>query len=294
MKLLRAATLRVADPAATARRYADWLDYRIVEEGAIDAGLARSWGAPAAHGRRYIVLQPASGAQVYLRLVAGEPVAAYEPLRTYGWAALEICVRDVLAVAERMRDSPFEIIGPPREIDGLPAIYPMQVMGPDREVIYLTQIRSDLPSYDLPRAETMIDRLFILVLACSSLDASLAWFERNVRLSLGRRMDIVYTMLAKSFGLPQTDLHTIATLVHGRDVFLELDQYPAAATSRPRHDGDLPPGVAVATLVQPDFDLLPGPWIEAPRARSGAIYQGRAAGTMRAPDGTLLEVVAAR
>jgi len=293
MKLLRAATLRVADPAATARRYVDWFDYGIVEEGAIDAMLARSWGAPATHGRRYVVLQPASGAGVYLRLVAGEPVAGYAPLRTFGWAAIEICVRNVLAVNARMRDSPFEIIGPPREIEGLPAIFPMQVMGPDREVVYLTEIRSDLPSYDLPRAERLVDKAFILVLGCSNLDASIAWFERHVRLALGRRMDIVYTMLAKSFGLPQSELHTIATVIHGRDVFLELDQYPSAAMPRPRHDGDLPPGIAIGTLIQPDFDLLPGPWIEEPRECSGAIYAGRRAGTMRAPDGTLLEIVAA-
>lgn len=294
MKLLRAATLQVADPAATARRYVEWFDYHIVEDGEVDAALARSWGAPAAHGRRCIVLQPDSRAGVYLRLVAGEPVDNYAPLRTYGWAALEICVQDVLAVNERMRDSPFKIIGPPREIEGLPAIFPMQVMGPDREVVYLTQIRSDLPSYDLPRAERRIDRLFILVLACSDLDASIGWFERHVRLELGRKMDIVYTMLAKSFGLPQSDLHTIATLIHGRDVFLELDQYPRAATMRPARAKDLPPGIAMATLVQPDFDLLKGPWIEEPRERGGVIYVGKRAGTMRAPDGTLLEVVAAR
>ena len=42
--------------------------------------------------------------------------------------------------------SPFEIIGPPREIDGVPAIYPLQVRGPDEEIVYLTQIRADLPA----------------------------------------------------------------------------------------------------------------------------------------------------
>ncbi len=293
MNLLRAATLRVADPAATARRYIEWFDYRIVEEGEIDASLARSWGSPAAQGRRFLVLRPASGADVYLRLVAGESVAGYAPLRTYGWAALEICVRDVLAVERRMRESPFEIIGPPREIDGLPAIFPMQVMGPDQEVIYLTEIRSDLPSYDLPRAGSLIDKLFILVLACSDLDASIAWFEKYARLTVGRKMDIVYTMLANAFDLPRSDLHTIATMVHGRDVFLELDRYPAAATVRPTHYGDLPPGIAIATLIHPEFDLLPGSLIDEPRERSGEIYAGRRAATMRAPDGTLLEIVAA-
>jgi hypothetical protein len=293
VKLLRAATLTVVDPDASARRYVEWFDYRIVEDGRIHTALAASWGAPKAAGSRFVVLRPSSGADVFVRFIAGDAPESTMPLRTFGWAALEICVEDVLIVNERMRESPFKIIGPPRELDGLPTIFPMQVMGPDLEVIYLTQIRADLPSYDLPRAACLIDKLFILVLACSDLDASLAWFERNTRLTLGRKMKIVYTMLAQSFGLPVTDLHTIATMVHGRDVFLELDQYPSAAVPRTTRSGELPKGIGLATLTHPEFDLLTGPWIEPPAVRDGAIYASRRAGTMRAPDRTLIEIIAA-
>lgn len=291
MKLLRAATLTVADPEAAARRYVEWFGYRVVEQGRIDAALAASWGAHNAAGRRYVVLDPASRAPVSLRFIEGNVAPSFKPLRTHGWAALEICVEDVLAVNARLLGSPFEIIGPPREIQGLPSIFPMQVMGPDREIVYLTQIRGDLPSYDLPRAACPIDKLFILVLACSDLERSLAWFEHHARLALGRKMRIVYTMLAKSFGLPMSDLHEIATLVHGRDVFLELDQYPAAATPRATANGELPPGISLATLSHPEFGELPGPWITPPAHRTGRIYEGRLAGTLRAPDGTLLEMV---
>lgn len=291
MKLLRAATLTVADPEGSARRYVEWFGYRVVEQGRIDAGLAASWAAPRVAGRHFVVLEPASRAAVLLRFIEGDPPASFRPLRTYGWAALEICVEDVLAVNERLRSSPFEIIGPPREIEGLPSIFPMQVMGPDREIVYLTQIRGDMPSYDLPRAASPIDKLFILVLACSDLGASLAWFERHARLALGRKMSIVYTMLAKSFDLPMSDPHEIATMMHGRDVFLELDQYPAGATTRAMAPGDLPPGISLATLVHPEFGALPGPWIVPPARRLGSIYGGRLAGTLRAPDGTLLEMV---
>jgi hypothetical protein len=292
VKLLRAATLSVTDPRASAERYREWFDYRIVEGGRIAEPLALSWGAPGASGREFITLAPASGADVYLRFVAAEPVPQYVPLRTYGWAAIEICVQDVQAVNARMLRSPFEIIGPPREIDGLPAIFPMQVQGPDQEIVYLTQIRADLPAYELPRAASMIDKLFILVLACSDLKVSLHWFEHHARLAPGREMDIVYNMLARAFDLPINDLHTIATMIHGRDVFLELDQYPAAATPRPRHPGHLPPGISLATLKHPEFDRLEGPWISPPAEHAGIIYDGARVGTMRAPDGTLLEVVA--
>lgn len=293
MKLLRCATLCVRDPDAAAQRYARWLDYRIVEEGRIPPDLAASWGAPAMRGRRCLVLAPASGAQVFLRLIACDPAPGHVPLRTYGWAAIEICVADVLAVDQRLRDSPFEIIGPPRPLEGLPTIFPMQVRGPDEEIVYLTQILGDLPMYDLPRAESLVDSMFIAVLACSDLDASLCWFERVLRLSLGRKMDIAYTVLANAFGLPASDLHTIATISHGRDVLLELDQYPGAATVREVRAGELPPGVGLVTLAHPEFQQLEAPWIEAPRQRQGAVYGGRRAGMLRAPDGTLIELVEA-
>jgi len=292
MELLRAATLTVPDPEAAAARYGAWFDYSVAERGVVPQDLAESWGCPASAGRAFIVCRPASGADVFIRFVEGRTPSDYRPLRTFGWAAIEICVQDTLAVNARMERSPFQIIGPPRELDGLPAIFPMQVKGPDQEIVYLTEIRDNLPAFDLPRAQALIDRLFILVLACSDLQTSLDWFERELKLSPGRSMDIVYTMIANAFGLPHEQKHTIATMIHQRDCFLELDQYPDAATPRPTEPGALPPGVAMTTFRHPDFDALSG-WIAPPIAREGTVYGGRRSGTLRAPDGILVEVVEA-
>ncbi|MFN7053934.1 hypothetical protein [Hyphomonas sp.] len=292
MKLLRAATLTVADLARAIGNYQKYFDYSVVEQGELPADLAVSWDAPASAGRPYAVLKPASGADVYIRFIEQPPVPGYTALRSYGWNAIEICVEDVLAANARMEGSPFEIIGPPREIDGLPAIYPMQVKGPDEEIVYLTQIRDDLPAFDLPRAGAPIDKLFILVLGCSDMKASLDWMVRHCGLTIGRdEMEIVYTMLAKAYGTPMEELHKISTMIHGRDVFLELDQYPDAAIDRPRHAGMLVPGCAVGTLWHPDFDTLPGPWITPPERRDGPIYQGKRAATMKDLDGALIEIV---
>lgn len=294
MKLLRAATLTVADLGRSIRNYEIYFDYTVVERGALAADLAASWDAPGAAGASYAVLQPASGAEIYLRLIEHPPIPGYTALRSYGWNAIEICVQDVLAAAARMEGSPFEIIGPPREIDGLPAIYPMQVKGPDEEIVYLTQIRDDMPAFDLPRASAPVDRLFILVLGCSDMKSSLAWMERHCGLQIGRaEMPIVYTMLSKAYGTPMDELHTISTMIHGRDVFLELDQYPPAAISRPRHAGLLVPGCAIGTLWHPDFSALPGPWISPPVRRDGPIYQGKQTATMKDLDGALIEIVEA-
>lgn len=290
MKLLRAATLTVADLDAAEARYRDYLDYTTVHRGALDEGLAAFLQAPRSAGARYCVMAPASGAEIYLRLVEQPPVEGYTPLTSYGWAAIEICVEDVLGAHERVKPSPFKVIGPPREIEGLPAIYPMQMKGPDGEICYLTQIRDDLPAYDLPRAQAPIDRLFILVIGCSDMHASLKWFDETLNFETGRVMDIEYHMLADAYGTPREALHTISTGIHGRDVFLELDQYPPQATVRPRHDGMLPPGAALGSFSHPDFARIEG-WVSAPAARTEAPYNGKRAGVLKGPDGLLVELV---
>jgi hypothetical protein len=293
MRLLRAATLVTPDPDAVAARYGAWMDYTVAERGVIDPALAASWDAPASAGRRYVVCRPASGADIFLRFVEGAAVPLYRPLRTYGWAAIELCVQDVMAVNARMQESPFKIIGPPRRIDGLPTIFPMQVEGPDGEIVYLTQIDADLPEYELPRAKTPIDHLFILVLGCSDLAASGAWLARVGGLQQGRSIDLVYTMLSQAFDLPEDKLHTIATLTHERDVFLEIDQYPAQATARPCEAGALAPGIALGSLLRADLDTVPGPWLSPPAPREGVLYGGRRTGVVRGPDGVLLELIEA-
>ncbi len=293
MRLLRAATLVTPDPEAAAARYGTWFDYTIAERGVVDPALAAAWQAPASAGRRFVVCQPASGAEIFLRFVEGPLVAGYRPLRSFGWAAIELCVQDVLAVAARLQNSPFEIIGPPRRIDGLPTIFPMQVKGADGEIVYLTQIDGDLPEYTLPRARTLIDHLFILVLGCSDLASSGAWLERVGGLRQGRSLDLVYTMISQAYDLPEDQLHTIATLTHERDVFLEIDQYPAQATARPSEPGALVPGIALGSLCSPDLDAVPGPWLAPPAVRDGVVYGGRRAGVVRGPDGVLLELIEA-
>ena len=291
MRLLRAATLVTSDPDATAARYGEWFDYIVVERGPVPTDLAAAWGAPNSAGRLSVLCQPASGAEAYLRFVQGAPVEGYLPLRTYGWAAVEICVQDVLAVATRLQASPFKIIGPPERIAGLPTIFPMQVKGPDEEIIYLTQIDGDLADHDLPRARALIDSLFILVLACRDMQATGAWLERVADLKVSPSLGLVYTLISRAFGMPDDQLHTIATLAHERDLFLEIDSYPAEATLRPSHPGELIPGIALCTLLHPGFGPTIGEWLSEPKQRDGVLYGGRRSGVVRGPDGALVELV---
>jgi catechol 2,3-dioxygenase-like lactoylglutathione lyase family enzyme len=289
---VRAATLVTPAPEAAAALYGRWMDYSVVEQGEISPELAASWGAPGAVGRRFTVCQPASGQPVYLRFVQGEAHPDYLPLRSYGWAAIEICVQDVEAVNTRMQASPFEIIGPPAPLDGMPNIVAMQVRGPDREIVFLTHIMSpNFPEFDLPTAQSPIDRIFILVLACSDMEGAKTWFEGALKLRAGSTIELAYNVLSDAFGFAPDHKHAIATLSQGRNVFLEVDQYPAEAVPRPQHPGELPPGVAMATFVHPNLDELEGSWIVPPHTPPGAIYGGARAATLRGPDGVLIEVV---
>lgn len=291
MHLIRAATLTSSDLDRSIDWYRTWLDYELVEDDVLDADHAESWHVAKLVGRRQVTLRPASGRPVYLRFVAQSAHPDYEPLKSYGWNAVEICTQDTDAVNARMIDSPFTIIGPPKKIAGLDSIYPMQVMGPDREVVYLTQINGDLPEYDLPRAQSLIDSLFILVTGSNDMQRELDWLRDSVGLSPGRSMAINYTMINKAHGLPDGTQHELATVKHERDCFLEVDQYPDGATDRPRRDGELYPGIALATLQHPDFDAVLNRTGAVAYTLSGIVYAGKRAFTLTSPDGTLYEIV---
>lgn len=293
MNLLRCATHSVVDLDAAKTRFAQWLDYAVVEEGTVPADLAAAWGAPASAGRRYAVMQPASDAAVFLRFVEGDRVPEYLPIRSYGWAAIEICVQDVLAVNDRMLSpqSPFPVIGPPNKIAGIDTIYPMQVRGPDLETLYFTQITTDAPDSGLPKAGSLIDKLFILVLACADMRATADWFAQTLKLDISDPMAIRYSMISLAFGLPISDLHEIVTAKYRGDVFLEFDQYPQGTIARPTQEGALPPGVSICTLTHPDFDQLDADWFATPVVRDGALYAGRRVGVLKTPEGALLEVM---
>ena len=293
MTLLKCATHVVADVADAAARYVEWMGYRIVEQGEVDDALAALWLAPASKGKRYALLQPESGVDTFLRLVEGTPVADYEPIRSYGWAAIELCVTDVEAVHERMKASPFEVIGPPRNLDGFATVKPMQVKGDDKEIVYLTQMLVSGPEHGLPTARSLVDRPFIMVLACPDLRKSAAWVKDVLGLEVIEPVAIHYSMISKSFALPEGEKVELVTGKWQGEVFIELDQYPAQATERAGVAGELVPGVAMTTMSHPDFARLDGHWAVEPIVLQGPLYEGRRVGMLTTPEGALLEVIEA-
>src|SRR5687767_1013182 len=106
-----AVTMTVSDLKPIEAAYSTYLGYKVVERGQVDTASANVWKAPAVAGNDYIVMQPESGAPHYLRFVVTAPYPDYQPFMSYGWNSTEILVKDVDAVAERLKGSPFEIVG---------------------------------------------------------------------------------------------------------------------------------------------------------------------------------------
>jgi hypothetical protein len=253
--------------------------------------LAASWSAPEAAGQRYALLQPQSEAECFIRLVEAPSHPDFVPTRTYGWAAFELTVKDVYGLAERVQNSGFEIVGPPKPIEGLPYFVPMQVLGRGREMLYFNEVAMDTPSSDLPKARSEVDHIFIVVLASSDRLRTLEHLKSRLNLDEGGSYTINYTMINKAFGLPDGTQSTITMVQKGRLPISEVDGYPAAATERPKHEGMLPPGNAIVTLAVDSLDQLSIDLIAPPERRHGPLYAGRRSATAIGSAGELLELI---
>jgi catechol 2,3-dioxygenase-like lactoylglutathione lyase family enzyme len=279
-------TLTTPDLDLALSDYRDRLGLQVVDEGHVTPDRAAAWGCPANAGDRYAVLAPVSGAPCFLRIVEQPTPADFKPTRTYGWAAFEITVQDVYGWPAKLAGSGFDIIGPPKEIEGLPYFVAMQMLGRGREMIYLNEVRQNTPSSDLPKATSPVDHIFIVILACADREGALAWYRDHVGLDIGGSYTIEYTMINKAFDLPDGTESTITMVQKDRLPIIEVDGYPEAATARPGNPQRLPAGNAMVTLAVDSLDR-PGLTFIAPPTR----IDGRRTATAFGPAGERLELV---
>ncbi|MDJ0643291.1 MAG: hypothetical protein QNJ15_10760 [Erythrobacter sp.] len=282
----------VPDLERALRGYRDCLGLEQLEQGEIPVDLAASWGCGGNAGSPYAILRPTSGEPCWFRLVEQPDHQEFQPTRSYGWAAFECTVEDVWHWPELVEDAGFKIVGPPKKLENIePAFIPMQVLGIGQEMVYLNQVLNDMPGTDLPRASSAVDRIFIVVLATPDRETSVAWYRDRIGLTRGTDYTLPYSMINNAFGLPADKQTTITMVQHERMPIVEVDDYPAAATERPRHEGMLPPGNALVSLAVGDLDACNVDWIAPPTSRSGALYEGRRSATATGAGGELVELV---
>jgi len=283
--------ITVPNLAAALKNYRDILGMQIVEDGQLSTDIASSWGCPNSAGAPMATVQPASGAECFLRLVEQLDHPDFKPTTTYGWAAYELTVQDVFGWPDRLKGSGFDIIGPPKELEGLPYFVPMQVLGTGREMIYLNEVRDNTPSSDLPKARSLTDHIFIVILATPDRKATVNWYREQLHLTEADTYTLAYSMINDAFDLPSDTMSSLTMVQNSRLPIVEVDDYPAEATERSRHDGMLPPGNALVTLAVNNLDEIAPEWILAPQVMAEAPYLGRRSATTIGPAGELLELI---
>jgi catechol 2,3-dioxygenase-like lactoylglutathione lyase family enzyme len=285
-------TINTPDIPAAVAAYQRYLGYRVVDDRALGRDTARAWGRPALATARTVMLEPASGSDTYLRFVEGPAYLDYQPFACLGWNAVELIVADVDALAGQLAGGPFRVIGEPADLSFTDKIRAMQVVGPAREVLYLTQIKERLAAFDTPEAAAFVDRAFIVILGGEKLDLLQDFYHGRFGVSRATAMPSVISVLSAHYGLPRDYRHAIAALKIAGQCYVEADEMPPGAVARPCEPGQLPPGVAMVSF---EVDRLPESASSlGPAHRSPALpYDGRRSLACVGAAGELMELVEA-
>lgn len=293
---IKCGTVATPEFAASLADYTGLLGFVVAEQAIVGADLAAAWDAPAAAGARVALLAPAGGRPGFIRLVESPAAGGYRALRTHGWAAYEITVRDCHALFEAIgeRGAAFEVIGPPQPVPGFDNFIPFQVVGRAGEALYLNQVlQSAMSGLDLPLAQAAVDHMFIAVLAAPDRAAAVRFHVDALGFAEGDTHAIPYGVVNRAFGLPPDTLTEITMTQVGRLPASEIDQYPAGAGPRPVAPGCLPPGNAMVSFITQSLDAVRAPFLAPPVGRDGPLYAGRRSACVRGAAGELIELIEA-
>lgn len=285
-------TISVTDLPDVVDAYRTYLGYRLLETGYVPPALAQSWAAPLNADARYGLMSPPQDTSVCLRFVEGSIPEKYRPLRTFGWAAVEIVVADVDALNAKLTGSPFEVLNPPADLPlGSGSVRAMTVRGPAQEVLVFAQITGVVPGFDLPNAIDTVDRPFITVLAAEEIEKARNFYRDKFLIAPGPQIDMPIRSISDAFELTPDETHRITTIAAASQSYIEINQYPEMAAKRFGDGGYLVPGIALVTFEGHGLDDLPLYWLGAPSAYEMAPYASRRQVTFYGAAGELIELV---
>ncbi len=291
LTLILMVTISAPNLSVVEKAYRDYLGYKVVERGMISKELAGVWGAPATAGRAYMLMQPESGEKVYLRFVQSDPTEGYAPLRTFGWNATEILIKDPDDLAKRLADSPFRIIGPPRNLSSNENIRAMQVVGPANEVLYLTRITPGKTSYNLESAKTYVDYVFIVVVGGKDMEAMRDFYASKMKLPVTKPYEVRISVLSNAQGLDPEHRYQLAIAQLPSRFLIEIDEYPQSTVVRPKRKGDMLPGMSFVSFAVKSIDSLGLDLIQPPVVIKEAPYNGRRVALTVGAAGELIELI---
>jgi hypothetical protein len=224
----------------------------------VPAEAAARWGAPAVTGASSVTVGPVAAAPgAGVRLVESAAPAAHVPLTTFGWAAAEVIVADVDAVARAVDAADVEVLGRPAAVGGTgggarAGLRAMQIVLPGGAPLYLTEIGAAPPGFELPRIRDGVGGVFIVVVASPNLEQTREFFEARFVVRRITDHPLSVGVLNRAFQLEPATRHRVSTLQLSGEAAIEIDQYPAKATTRPHRAGELAPGIAAVEFYAAD------------------------------------------
>jgi len=243
---IQAVTYVAPDLGAIEQAYVGQLGYRVIARRPVSTSESRGWDAPAMAGRPMLILGPQSGEAVHLRFIESASAVGWRALKTFGWNATEFVVQDVDALAARLQDGPFTIIGPPKGLTRFPMIRAMQAIGPAGECCYFTEVGPG-SGMDLARALSFVGRVFIVVCAgpdADALYAPYAAFSNAVDPPVATPVKVI----SDAHNLPADSLHRHGLVRLPGGTLIELDAYPSTAERRQSNEGELEAGMTMVSF----------------------------------------------
>ena len=230
--------------------YVEQLSMTIASRGVLSAPDAAALDLADLVGAPLAWLANSAGEPV-LRVIEDPAAVIGEPMFRHGWLSLEVLVGDIDTLFATLR-APFTVLGPAADLELSDKIRAAQVLGPCGEMLYLTQIKGQVPPFDLPMTDATVDATFIGVMTTPDRDTS----QRAWAALLGAKgwsFNTKITVLNRAYGKPLEGQYPVAVVPMPGQCMVEIDQVELAAAAPVRHAGQyslclaLPP-VDAATL----------------------------------------------
>ena len=266
--------------------YSKYLGYRFISSTTVSAEQAKRWDAENIEGSKMIFMSPESSNDFFFRFIEQDIDEDYVPFGTYGWNAAELIVKDVDQSAENLIGSPFEVIGEPADLSFTDQIRAMQILGPSKEIIYLTQFKSKLDEFDSPSPRCDIDQTFIVILAGENLDQMQSFLHQELSVKKAAPMQSRIRAISKVFDLPEDTKYKSAALAIRGQSLIELDEMPSKAGPRAFRPGYLPSGISIVSFIAHDSGLV-GKTYDSNIPR----FEKFQASTIKGNSGELIEII---
>ena len=293
LKNIAIVTVVVESLEITELVYQNELSYKLIHRGKVSDKMASGWDAKNVAGRPFILMGPTNNEAVYLRFIESEKFDKnFRSLKTYGWNAIEILVKDTEQLFLKLKDSQyFRIVGEPVYISDEKSIKAMQVLGPSNELIYFTSIeKPEKTGLTIEGASAEIDRIFIMILGVDNIESLRRYYSEKFNIITSDPAPFRIRTLSNEHGLPIETKYPLSIATLSEKSLIEIDEYPKASVYRENMANELPPGIAMVSFY---VDSIPNtlPFISPVAADDELPYNKRKSAVIRGPVGELIEII---